>query len=221
MKLIDESNCFIINDFFEVNTIAGFSKPIFSGDVEKDIPQILESFLGNPQIAFLKQIHSSKIHHIDKIGNYVGDGLVTQKNNLICVVRTADCMPVFLYSNELKTIGILHMGWRGAKEGILNNIKHNLSSFKALAGIGMRKCCYEVGSEFLRHLEFKDYIKESNKKLYFDPVNFLKNKLINLGLKEENFLDLGICSFCSKQNFFSFRRDKTDNRTLSFIVRIG
>lgn len=218
MKLIEKENCFLIEDFFDSGTIAGFTKPGLPGDVLKDIPRIFPS-LKDFKIAYLKQIHSSTVHSIQKECFLEGDGLITDKTNIVCVVRTADCMPLFLSSKALGVTGIIHMGWRGAKKGILDNINYGLKSFKAIAGLGMRQCCYRVGNEFLEYPEFNAFLRKSGNDLYFNPIDFIEKSLVAHGLKKNNFLDLNICSLCSKENFFSFRRDSTDSRTLSFIVR--
>lgn len=217
MKLIEKENCFLIEDFFKSGVIAGFTKPVLHGDVLKDIPKIpcLKDF----KVSFLKQIHSATIRNVQQGCFLEGDGLITDRPGIVCVVRTADCMPVFLSSEELNVIGVIHMGWRGAKLGILDNINYDLRTFKAVAGVAMRQCCYEVGKEFLNYREFKTSLEEKNNSLYFNPVNFANKSLSANGLKKDNFLDLNICSICSKENFYSFRRNATDFRTLSFIVR--
>ncbi|MDD4954651.1 MAG: polyphenol oxidase family protein [Candidatus Omnitrophica bacterium] len=217
MKLTEKENCFFIEDFFKNGVIAGFTKPVLQGDVLKDIPEIpcLKDF----RIAFLKQIHSATIHHVQEGCFLEGDGLITDKPGIVCVVRTADCMPVFLCSEELNVVGVIHMGWRGAKLGILDNINYDLKTFKAVAGVAMRQCCYEVGKEFFNYQELKLSLKEKNNSLYFNPADFIKRRLESKGLKKENFFDLNICSICSEEKFYSFRRNATDFRTLSFIVR--
>ena len=219
VKLLEKDNCFFIENFFEENIIAGFSKPVLCGDTLQDISRIFQPFQKDFKIAHLKQIHSSLIHCIQTEGCFEGDGLVTKETDIVCVVRTADCMPIFLSSNKLGVISIVHMGWRGAKKGILDNIKYDLKSFKAIAGLGMRQCCYEVGREFLEYPEFSAFLRRKGNSLYFNPTGFIRENLMVHGLEKENFFDLNICSHCSKENFFSFRKDSTDNRTLSFIVR--
>ncbi len=219
MKLAEKENCFLIEDFFETGIIAGFTKPILRGDVLRDIPEI--ACLKDFKIAFLKQIHSSTIHQVHDGCFLKGDGIITDKPNIACVVRTADCLPIFLSSKELNVAGIIHMGWRGAKLRILDNIKYDLKTFKAAAGCGMRECCYEVGGEFLNYPGFKAYLTKKGEKLFFNPVDFVKDHLQSRGLKKNNFLDLNICSICSKENFYSFRRNATDSRTLSFIAMAG
>lgn len=219
MKLLEKDNCFIIEDFFGEDVIAGFSKPNLAGNPEEDLPLILKGLAKEFQIAFLHQTHSSMVNKIDKPGCYEGDGLVTKKSGLVCVVRTADCLPIFLASEKDKTIGMIHMGWRGAKEGIIDNIKEDLNAFKALAGAGMRKCCYRTGKEFLGYKGFPEFIKECPEGVYFDPIGFAGKNLKTYGLKDENFYDLNICSLCSDKGLFSYRKNATDKRTLSFILR--
>ena len=102
--------------------------------------------------------------------------------------------------------------------GILDNIRFDLSPFKVVAGAGLRKCCYKVGTDFLEHHGIVDYVASEDRGLFFDSVSFAKSKLKNSGLKENNFYDLNLCSFCSGDDFHSYRRDLTAKRTLSFIA---
>jgi YfiH family protein len=220
VKLADREYYYSVEEFFSSGVVAGFSKPKLKGNSAKNLKQALASLGKDFKIAHLKQIHSTRIHSVKNEGIYEGDGLFSTQPNLVLVVRTADCLPLLLYSEKLDVIGAIHMGWRGAKEGILEKIPYELSSFKAITAVGLRRCCYTVGSEFLAYKNVVDSIAMREKKLYFDPIEFAKTSLIRRGLKKENFFDVNICSFCSKEKFFSFRRDKTDSRTLSFILKI-
>jgi len=198
-------HCTLIEDFFRPEVTSGFSKT-----------KLNKKF----RVAYLDQIHSAKVFSVDKEGCQQGDALFTKSSNLVLVVKTADCLPLFFSSSQLGVVGMVHMGWRSAKAGILDNIPYDLSSFKAAAGVGLRRCCYEVGKEFLNHSGLASHLKERDSKYYFNPLSFAKTKLIERGLRQENFLDLDICSLCSGDGFPSFRRDKTSSRTLSFILKI-
>lgn len=220
MKLTDREYCYTIEGIFTPSVVAGFTKPAIKGDPAQDIKKALAGLCKNFKVAHLKQIHSAKIYLIEKGGIYEGDGLFASKDNTVMVVRTADCLPILLYSQALGIAGVIHMGWRGAKEGILDNIPYELFSFKAIAGVGLRQCCYAVGKDFLQHDNLSSFVNKSQDGLFFDPVSFAKAALMRRGLREENFFDIAKCSLCSKENFFSFRRDKTSNRTLSFIIQL-
>jgi YfiH family protein len=219
VRLVEKEHCYIIDDFFSPKIISGFTKNSLPGEPAEDIKEALSYLNGDFKIAYLKQIHSSKIHFIKNEGIYTGDGLFTKEDSLALTVRTADCLPIFFQSQSFGVIGIIHMGWRGAKEGILGNVPYQLSSFRIVLGVGLRKCCYEVGEEFLNYHNLADFIEKKENRLYFDSAGFAKEALKKKGLKEENFFDLGLCNLCSKENFFSHRRNKTSLRNISFILK--
>ncbi|MBU2044696.1 MAG: polyphenol oxidase family protein [Candidatus Omnitrophica bacterium] len=220
MKLTSHKYCSLFKECFPSFVTAGFSKNNLPGDLPQDIYTAL-SFLDQKfKSSYLNQVHSSKVILLAKEGIHEGDALFTKEKGLVLIVRTADCLPLIFASEKLGVIGVVHMGWRSAKAGILDNIDYCLESFKVVAGPGLRSCCYQVGDEFLTHPPFKDFIKSEPKGSYFDPISFAKYQLFGKGLKPENFLDSGLCSFCLPDDFFSFRRNQTSSRTLSFILKI-
>jgi hypothetical protein len=196
---------------------AGFTNPSLPGELPADIQTI---FPGK-QAAFMRQTHGNKILKVVKNGIYDCDGLVTTEKDLVIAVKTADCLPLTLYNEKENTAAVVHMGWRSAARNILSALNTDLSDYIAIAGPGLRKCCYNVGEDLTEYTEIKPFITRSGKHLHFDPVLYARSKLITLGLKEKNFLDTGICSFCSGFGLPSYRRTKTSNRTLSFIVISG
>lgn len=220
MKLIEDNNCYRIKNFFSPSVICGFTKSNLKGDLPNDINNI--SLFSNliPQISYMNQEHGSKVHIVKKQGVYVGDAIFTSCANNLLVVRTADCLPIIFCENDSEKIGVLHMGWRSAKEAILDNIPYSLENFKVVLGAGLRKCCFEVKNEFLTNKQFKPFIYTRENKLFFDSIGFATKTLILKGVRKEAILDLGICSFCSSKSLFSYRRDKTYRRTLSFILHM-
>lgn len=194
--------------------VAGFTKPGFMGILPEDILSIFP----NSKVAFMDQEHGGKVLSVLEPGKYTCDGIFTSCPELVLVVKTADCLPLIFFSPKNKMSGVVHMGWRSAEKGILGNIEMDLKDFIVIAGTGLRKCCYEVGPEFKGYKDFSDYIVEKNNGFSFDPILFAKNKLIENGLKEENFFDSAICSLCFEYGLPSYRKTKTKSRTLSFIL---
>ncbi|UCD15329.1 MAG: polyphenol oxidase family protein [Candidatus Omnitrophota bacterium] len=215
MRLLEEEYCYIIDGVFPDHIIAGFTKPNLEGNLPEDIKGAL-AFLGNDfSVSYLNQQHSDRINFVEEGGIYKGDGLFSAGENLALVVRTADCLPLFFYDIKKEIIGIVHMGWQGAVSGILNNIESDFSSAIVVAGVGMRQCCYQVGEDFLDYLNLSDFLIRKNDRLYFDPVGFVRKKT-----NKSSFFDLDICSFCSPYGFFSYRKTKCKDRTLSFIAKV-
>lgn len=205
--------------FDDSSFTAGFTKPILTGDAQNDTKKALSAEDGEIRVAHMKQPHGNDVKFAFKEGVYDCDGIFTNIQGLALVVRTADCMPLIFYSKKEAVVGVVHMGWRSAKCGILDAVDYDLSSFRCIAGPGMRKCCYEVGKEFRAYQTMIDFLETKEERYFFDPINFALRGLSRKGLREENFFDVGICSHCSDLGFYSYRRDGTANRTLSFIVK--
>jgi YfiH family protein len=220
MELIERENSFTIGGHDFPPAISGFTKNTLKGVIPPDDIKKALSFLKNDfGICWLNQIHTANVHIVDKPGLYQGDGLFTSAAKLVLIVKTADCMPIFFYEEGGNTVGLVHMGWRSANEGILGNISFDLSRFKVVAGVGLRKCCYTVGKEFPGYPGLEPFVEEKNGAFHFDPVAFARRNLVMRGLKEENFFDINICSVCSGSKFFSYRKGDISYRTLSFIVK--
>lgn len=207
---------------FPKGVIAGFTKPEIEGRVpSRDTLKALSFLDGTLDVSYMKQVHGSRVHKVRSGGMYVGDGLVTGSKGLILAVKTADCMPILLYDRKKGLAAAIHMGWRSAREGILGNIGEDLSSFTAVLGPALRKCCYEVGDEFLGFERMGPFIKKRKGKLYFDPASFAVGELLKRGLEKKNLFDPDICSYCSSLSLHSHRRTRGNSkaRTISFVVK--
>ena len=74
------------------------------------------------RIAFQVQTHSANVQCVLKPGIYSDtDALICNTRNIFLAIQTADCFPVFLYSRADKIFAVIHVGWRGALLGILDN----------------------------------------------------------------------------------------------------
>lgn len=166
-------------------------------------------------LIFSEQIHGVNVYFCPPLcgGQVISrtDALVSKTPSQILVVKTADCVPLLIYSPKEKKVAIIHAGREGAIKGI---IKNTLKKFSRpdllLVGLGphIRKDCYPLRGEakkYSRNKNLKKYIEERNNKLYFDLTELVKDKLLKLGVREENIEDCGICTFCESDRFFSSR----------------
>ncbi|GBF41598.1 YfiH family protein [Leptospira ellinghausenii] len=113
------------------------------------------------QIHSLGQVHGdhiekfpSETNHIPVIEVKQGDGLFSLQKNQVLVVRTADCVPVFLYSIKQPFVSVLHSGWKGTQLGITEKMIEKLISegfsFEELIlelGPYIQRKHYEVGED--------------------------------------------------------------------------
>ena len=71
---------------------------------------------------WLTQVHSSRVVQADSFKMLVeADAAITDQKQTVCVVMTADCLPVLFASRNGKQVAAAHAGWRGLLDGILEN----------------------------------------------------------------------------------------------------
>ena len=83
------------------------------------------------------------------------DAIITHLTNIPILITAADCVPILLYSNEKKILGLVHAGWKGtaasiAEKAVIAMQEHYMvrpSQVVAAIGpaIGQKK--YEVSQE--------------------------------------------------------------------------
>ena len=73
------------------------------------------------KLVTLKQIHSDITHVIESASPrpLTGDGLLTQRTDVILGILVADCVPVLLWDPKKKAIAAFHAGWRGTVKRIV------------------------------------------------------------------------------------------------------
>ena len=183
----------------------------FSSAKDGSLEEILENVGFQNQFATMDQTHSSEIVFADSYISYKCDGIYTDKTKLPLVVKTADCVPILMESS--KGVSATHAGWRGLEKSIFEKsiAIHEISSLKISIGPHARKCCYEVGVEFLD--KFNKSINKIEGKYYLDLTKNIKQFALENNI---NLEDTGECTICSKE-YFSYRKNKTSERQFSFI----
>jgi len=105
----------------------------------------------------MRQLHSDTVHHLGAApaGKLEGDALLTNVPGLLLVIRTADCLPVFLVDANSRAVAAVHCGWRGTEKRILEKAARAMvraygsKSGALLAALGpcIGSACYEVGPQ--------------------------------------------------------------------------
>ncbi len=213
-----------INEYRFKNLIFGFTESGFKKEYFYEIYK--EKVLKE-----LNQIHSNIIFLSDEIDNInkEGDGIILNNKDDIIVIRTADCTPLFFFSNDLRYKGILHVGWRGLYFSIIENLMDNFipedyyEKMKFLTGPSIERDCYEVGIDLFEKFSIKDYrdnifFKKNEEKYLMDVVLGIEKVLKSYGVNDKNIIKAEICSFCNYKRFPSYRREKTDDRIYNYML---
>lgn len=167
-------------------------------------------------LIFAEQIHSSNVYFCSpNISGYIKfqtDGLISKTPGQILVIKTADCLPILIYSPKQKMVGVVHAGREGIIKGIIEKaIKMFDDDRFLIVGIGphIRNCCYYLRGKTKKYYQIpklRKYIQKRDNKLYFDLTQIVIDKLLKSGVKKENIEDCGICTFCQSERFYSARK---------------
>jgi len=129
------------------------------------------------------------------------DGHLTRRPDLGLLVLVADCLPVALATRE--QVAMLHCGWRGLAGGIVEKAVARFADPPAAAiGPGIGGCCYEVGPEVLDAFADLDDVARGR---MLDLKAVARRRLEAAGVEEID--DVGLCTSCDEELFFSHRRD--------------
>ncbi len=178
----------------------------------------------------IRQVHGRRVRVVREdnaacILGKTGDALVTSLGDVPLAVRTADCLPVFLFAPRRGVIGLVHAGWRGTRLGVTARAVEKLAregeedprEIRAAFGPAIRSCCYEVARRFLRY--FPGHVKRRGGRYYLDLAAANRAQLTKAGIRPANIYDTGICTCCDKR-FFSYRREgRGAGRMISVIMR--
>jgi YfiH family protein len=162
--------------------------------------------LGLPpeRLAFNRQVHSPTVHRAEPgARGEPGDGLWTDEPQLPILAMSADCLPIAVVRAEgARAIAVLHAGWRGLAEGVVENGVAQLGPGAKAAVIGpaIGPCCYDVGPEV--SALFDDDLTVGGK---LDLWTAAERALRAAGVEHVERVDL--CTRDHPQLFFSHRRD--------------
>ena len=149
------------------------------------------------------------------------DGYVTNVPGLTLAVFTADCTPLLMEERQAGVVAAVHCGWRSAVADIEKNAVEAMVSLgarpdriRAAIGPGIRRCCFQTGPEVPEAIDallggdgMGLYAPDESEagKFRADLPGTVRRRLCQLGLLEENIDELGICTMCRPDLFWSHR----------------
>lgn len=139
------------------------------------------------------------------------DAMMTQDVGRLLSIRTADCVPILIASDDGQTVVAIHAGWRGMVARIVVNAIQtmNIPASKLVAAVG--PCigfdAFEVGPEVLRECDPRFIRTREDGKGYVDLKGSIRQQLLDAGVPAGNLDMSDRCTFAHGDEFFSHRRD--------------
>ena len=190
------------------------------------------------QPAWLSQVHGVAVADAGKLDGCVPDadaGIATQAG-VVCVVMTADCLPVLFSSSDGLVVGAAHAGWRGLANGVLQRTVASMraqgaTDILAWLGPAIGPQQFEVGHDVLQ--AFQDGARDDAERQVlsaaFTAITGKPGKYLAdiYGLARTMLLRDGVvqvaggeyCTVSDAAQFYSYRRDGITGRQASLIWR--
>ena len=174
---------------------------------------------------WLEQVHSNTIvkAEINSL-NAKADASFSTEKNVVCVVMTADCLPVLICSADGQKIAAVHAGWRGLASGIITRSIETVGTKDVVVWLGaaIGKQCFEVGDDvrdifIKKSIDYATAFQSHESKWLADIYQLARVELAQLGI----FKVYGgeFCTMSDEDSFYSYRRDTHTGRMATLIWR--
>ena len=162
------------------------------------------------------------------VAPHEADASFTTQPGVVCVVLTADCLPVLLCDRAGRVVGAVHAGWRGLAAGVLQNTIDAMRAAGAgdlLAWIGpaIGPSHFEVGPDV--HAAFVDRdaaadaafrkLPGTDGKYLADLYHLARSALASQGVVR--IAGGEHCTVSEPDSFYSYRRDQQTGRMATMI----
>jgi hypothetical protein len=175
---------------------------------------------------WLEQVHGTQVVNADLAScKPRGDAAVARHPGSVCVVMTADCLPVLLCDASGAVVGAAHAGWRGLCDGVIEATVQamNTPAEKLLAWLGpaISQPAFEVGAELRAAFIARDaqaasaFVPGVDGKWQADIYHLARLSLQALGVTQ--IYGGQHCTYHEAEQFFSYRRDGVTGRMGAFI----
>lgn len=188
--------------------------------VKKNRSLLREQLPSEP--VWLNQIHGADVVDASSVvGVPDADASFASVADTVCVIMTADCLPVLFCSADGSVVGAAHGGWRGLASGVLQNTLEQMrsrSDAEILAWLGpaIGPAAFQVGQDVLDafvsryptlSIEQAFVPEAGNPGKYLADIYGIARKILNSS-GVSRIYGGDACTVTDVARFFSFRRDQ-------------
>lgn len=177
--------------------------------------------------AWLKQVHGTRVVDAALSASVVSeaDAAYARQPGAVCVVMTADCLPVLFCNRAGTVVAAAHAGWRGLQAGVLEATIAAMAEapgeLLAWLGPAIGPACFEVGDDVRTAFVGSDpeaaaaFAPASPGKWLADIYRLAERRLHAVGLTSIH--GGGRCTVSDRERYFSYRRDGVTGRMATLI----
>lgn len=196
------------------------------------------------RLAVIRQIHSGisvELRAGEPLWSEApqADGVLSDQAGVLLAVQTADCIPVLVADPERRVVAAFHAGWRGTVQRIVEQGVARLCAefgcaperLVAAIGPGIGGCCYAVGEElrarFGEQFAYADALFRRADEgvfpdgLFLDLTEANRRQLLDAGVGDERIEQVGGCTACQTERFFSWRAQRGRTGRMMSVIGIA
>lgn len=178
---------------------------------------------------WLKQTHSTIAVPAESSANDLeADASYTNLPGQICMVLTADCLPVLICNRAGTQVAAIHAGWRGLAAGVIENtvsaMQQDANDLLVWLGPAIGPDKFEVGLDVYQAFTEHDpasatAFKPGNPEKWFANLYQLARLRLNhLGI--HSIYGGDYCTYTQQDLFYSWRRDQSKTARLASLIWI-
>ncbi len=173
---------------------------------------------------WLEQVHGCNVVTAGAAG-CSADASTSDIPGQVCVVMTADCLPLLICNRSGTRVAAVHAGWRGLAAGVieaaLQHFAQESDELLAWLGPAIGPDRFEVGDEVREQFiavsaaDERAFVAAAPGKWLADIYQLARNRLRAAGVGYIG--GGGYCTVTDAERFFSYRRDGITGRMASLI----
>lgn len=174
---------------------------------------------------WLQQVHGTVAIELPAMAGSIADAAWTRQPGQVCVVMTADCLPILLCNQAGTAVAAIHAGWRGLCDGVIESTVRAMSesprNLMAWLGPAITQAAFEVGPEVREAFVRQDagaaaaFVPGRGDRWQADLYLLARRRLADLGVT--GIFGASNCTYRQDELFFSYRRDGQTGRMASLI----
>lgn len=210
--------------------------------VKRNRQRLIQNYHLPSMPLWLKQVHGNQVVCADQLLNHTqpdsqavapieADASFSLEPHRVCVVMTADCLPILLTDEAGTWVAAVHGGWRGLHAGIIKNTvvtaeKKGIPSttLQAWLGAAISADVYEIGEEVYEAFVSEDQAYQtafkphllSPQKWYLSLYDIARYQLQQLGITR--IYGGTYCTYQQKDLFFSYRRQQARTGRMATLI---
>jgi len=187
-----------------------------------NLARLLDDFAPGAELADMSQVHGDRV--VEAGGPREScDGIVTDRADVVLLVRVADCVPVLLADAGAGVIGAAHAGRPGLATGVVPATlarMRGLGARAVQAWLGPSVCggCYEVPEEMRDEVAAVEPASAATTRWGTPALDVAAGVRAQLEREGVEVHDLGRCTLESP-DLYSYRRDGDRAGRLAGVIR--